>query len=119
MALVGDLGAGKTTFVQGFAEGLGVKSRIISPTFIIMKIYEIRGKHHELNNLFHLDFYRLEGDLAREVENFGLNEVWGDKSNIVLIEWAEKIKKFLPKDTVWVKFETVSENERRITLPDS
>jgi tRNA threonylcarbamoyladenosine biosynthesis protein TsaE len=115
VALVGDLGAGKTTFVQGFAESLGIKTRIISPTFIIMRKYEIGGKTTGLKALYHLDFYRLEGNWEHEVENLGLAEIWKEEGNIVLIEWAEKIKKFLPKNTIWVNFEVLGDNERKIS----
>src|SRR5258708_2304483 len=73
-ALVGDLGAGKTTFLQGFAEGLGIKNKIVSPTFILMREY---------GHFYHLDLYRFEGDVEKEVENLGLLDIWKDPKNVV------------------------------------
>lgn len=110
VALEGELGAGKTTFSQGFASGLGIKSRIISPTFILMRRYE--GK----KDFYHVDLYRLVENVEREVENLGLKDVWNDPKNIVLIEWADKIKNILPKGTIRIKFEEEGENSRKITI---
>lgn len=107
LALVGGLGAGKTTFVQGLAEGLGITSKIISPTFILLR------KH---GNLYHLDLYRLEDRVEHEVENLGLTDIWGRKDSVVVIEWAEKIKQMLPKETKWITFENIGEDERKITV---
>lgn len=103
---MGDLGAGKTTFVQGLAEGLGIKERILSPTFILMREY---------GNLYHVDLYRLEEGIDEEVRNLGLTDIWGKKDNIVIIEWAEKITDLLPENTIWMNFEILDEG-RRITI---
>ena len=107
LALSGELGAGKTTFVQGLAEGLGIKAKIISPTFILMRHYD---------NLYHLDLYRLEGDVWNEVKNLGVNDFWGRDNNVFVIEWAEKIKDHLPKETKLISFEQIDENQRRIVI---
>lgn len=112
VALSGQLGSGKTTFVQGFAEGLGVASRIISPTFVIMRSYKLQSGL----NFYHLDLYRLEDSLKQEIENLGLTDLWQNSLNIIIIEWAEKIKELMPRGTCWVKFEAMNENERRINL---
>src|SRR4030042_4237719 len=80
LALSGDLGSGKTTFTQGFAEGLGIKSRVISPTFILMRKY---------GDFYHLDLYRLENNIEGEIKNLGIKDIWEDKKNIMIIEWAE------------------------------
>ena len=116
IALTGDLGAGKTTFVQGFAEGLGIKARIVSPTFIIMRTYRVDGKSHRFHNFYHLDFYRIEGT-EEDVESLGLTEVWNAPGSVVVVEWAEKIKDFLPTGTIWINFE-VDGTKRKITLSD-
>ena len=119
LALTGDLGSGKTTFVQGLAQGLGIKGRIISPTFIIMRQYKIRPPtlhHSPFANFYHVDFYRLEEDLEEEIVNLGLADIWGQKGNIVAIEWAEKIKKSLPTISKWIEFECLKNNERKIVL---
>lgn len=109
IALTGDLGAGKTTFMQGFAKAVGVQDRIISPTFVLMRRYPIAS-----GILYHLDMYRLENDDKGEVENLGLPEIWSTPGNIVVIEWAEKIKDLLPEHTKWVTFEHTDEDYRKI-----
>ena len=110
-ALSGDLGSGKTTFVQGFSKGLGLTSRIISPTFILMRKYQVPGK-----DFYHVDLYRLEKDVDKEVINLGLTDVWGKPGNIVVIEWAEKIKNSIPKNARWIFFENLGEEKRKITV---
>lgn len=111
LALTGELGSGKTTFIQGLAEGLGIKGRIISPTFILMRKY-LASKH----DFYHIDFYRLENDLENEIKNLGIDDIWEKKDNIVAIEWAEKIKNSLPKDVIWLKFESVGKDKRKILI---
>lgn len=111
IALTGELGSGKTTFVQGLAKGLGVKGRIISPTFMIIRTYKVG-----LTNFYHVDLYRLEGDLGKEIENLGLKDIWGKNENIVVIEWAEKIKKLLPSNSIWIEFNYFDDDKRKITL---
>lgn len=111
MALSGDLGAGKTTFVQGLAQGLGLKSKIISPTFILM-----RQQETDDFNFYHIDLYRLEGDVENEIVNLGLPDIWGKDKNIVVVEWAEKAKNSFPKQTTWINFELLDDNTRRITV---
>ena len=110
-ALSGDLGSGKTTFVQGFSKGLGLTSRIISPTFILMRKYQISGK-----DFYHVDLYRLEKDVEKEVINLGLIDVWGKSNNIVVVEWAEKIKNSISKNAKWIFFENLGEDRRKITI---
>lgn len=104
------MGAGKTTFVQGLAKGLGIKSRIISPTFILLRQY----KEKKLT-FYHIDLYRLEGDIARELEGLGIGEFVNDPGNVLAVEWAEKAKDFLPKDTIWVDF-LQTDDTRRINI---
>lgn len=110
-ALSGELGSGKTTFVQGFAEGLGVKARIISPTFILMRKYGAGDK-----DFYHVDFYRLEGNIENEVINLGLSDLWEKPENIVVIEWAEKIKDIIPESAKWIKFEDLGGDKRKIII---
>ncbi len=109
LALSGNLGAGKTTFVQGLAMGLGIKSKIVSPTFILMRSYKANKF-----NLYHVDLYRLEGDIKKEVTNLGLTEAWERKENIVVIEWAEKIKDMLPSGTRWIKFKALESGDHEV-----
>lgn len=110
-ALSGDLGSGKTTFVQGFAEGLGISSRIISPTFILMRKYKVGDK-----DFYHIDLYRLEKDVEKEARNLGLTDIWEKSENIVVIEWAEKIIDMIPSGARWIFFETIGEGKRKIVI---
>ncbi len=102
--LEGDLGSGKTCFVQGLGRGLGVPEAIHSPTFILAN--EHRGGRLPL---FHLDVYRVRN--ADEAIGFGLEDyIAGD--GVCVIEWAEKIRKALPPDRLWITFRHVGELER-------
>ena len=112
LALSGDLGSGKTTFVQGLAKGLGVISRIISPTFILMRSYGMSK-----GNLYHIDLYRLEGNVSGELANLGFSEIVSDPRNIVVVEWAEKAKESMPRGTHWIEFESLEIDDRKIVLP--
>ena len=118
LALTGDLGSGKTTFVQGLAKGLGIKKRVISPTFMLMRKYNISINHQPspINNFYHVDLYRLEENVEKEIVNLGVKDIWSDSENIVAIEWAEKIKDIIPKDAVWIKFENVGKGKRKISI---
>ena len=120
LALTGELGSGKTTFAQGLAKGLGIKGRIISPTFILMRKYVLGFKNHEsrFENFYHVDMYRFEDNIEAEAKNLGIEEVWDNPRNIVVIEWAEKIKDLVPKKAIWVEFETLGGDERRIITKD-
>lgn len=112
MGLVGDLGAGKTTFVQGLAEGLGIKERLISPTFILVREYSNKLG----GNFYHIDLYRLEVVTETELEALGILDFVKSNKNVVLIEWADKAKGILPKDTIWVNFENLGGDQRKITV---
>jgi tRNA threonylcarbamoyladenosine biosynthesis protein TsaE len=87
VALSGDLGAGKTTFSQGVAKSLGVEENVVSPTFVIMKIYEIENIN--FNHLIHIDAYRLEK--KEELLNLGWQKIISDPKNLILIEWPERV----------------------------
>ena len=114
IALSGDLGAGKTTFTQGFARALGIKTPVQSPTFVLMKIYALDKKTH-LKHLVHIDAYRIEK--TEEIKHLGLHELLRDKDAVLLIEWAERIKKLLPRDTIWITMEHGKKiNERMIQI---
>jgi tRNA threonylcarbamoyladenosine biosynthesis protein TsaE len=103
IALEGDLGAGKTTFTQYLAKALGVKQHVTSPTFVLMKIYEIRNKKYGIRNLVHVDCYRL--DEPQELFYLGLEEYLNKPDSLVAIEWADKIKDYLKdfKKVIWLK----------------
>lgn len=112
IALSGDLGAGKTTFAQGFAKGLNIEDKVISPTFLIIRQYPIPNQK---NWFYHIDLYRLENI---DLKNSGLEEILSDKTNVVLIEWADKIKKYLPSYVKKIELEKKSPelHEIRLTL---
>ena len=110
VGLEGDLGSGKTTFTQGFAKGLGIKEKILSPTFVIAKRFTIRKCFWK--NFFHIDLYRLKS--KREVKKLNWDQILNNKNSIVLIEWADKAKNFLPKNILWVNFKHCSEKEREV-----
>jgi tRNA threonylcarbamoyladenosine biosynthesis protein TsaE len=113
IALYGDLGAGKTTFVQGFARALGIAQQPKSPTFMLMKQYPIPGT---TRTLWHLDCYRLAGH--QDLRALDMHRVLEDSSAVILIEWPERIGEALPRDHIEIHFEHLPENDsRRITLP--
>lgn len=119
LALQGDLGAGKTTFTQGFFKGLGVKRRAVSPTFVIMRRYGIppgrKAPADRFTDIFHFDAYRLKKAEDMEVLEFG--DVISNPHHIVLVEWPERIKGALPKSTIFLQFQYgKKENERKITV---
>lgn len=102
ICLSGDLGAGKTTFTQGLLKGLKIKGPYTSPTFVVMKKY---------NNIYHIDAYRIRD---KDLLELGWKEMIADKKNIIIVEWAERVKKVIPKDSLWIKFKWVDENKREL-----
>ena len=112
LGLEGDLGGGKTTFLQGFAKGLGIKQKVISPTFVIMKKFDI--PHYTFNNLYHLDCYRIEK--PKELLSLGFKDIISYPTNIVAIEWVDKIKTLLPKNRLIIKFLFINDTTREIVL---
>jgi len=105
IGLVGDLGGGKTTFLQGFAQGLKIKGKILSPTFIIMR---------RLSNFYHIDCYRIQK--PRELLSLGFKKIITDPQNIVAVEWADRIHSIMPSNTVWLNFEFLTKKKRKIVL---
>jgi tRNA threonylcarbamoyladenosine biosynthesis protein TsaE len=116
VCLYGDLGSGKTTFVQGLAVGLGIKKRIISPTFVIVRSYKIRINDEGLriDNFYHIDLYRTNSE--RDIEGLGIEEIINNKNNIVVIEWAEKLKNQMPAKRIDVNFFYENESKRKINF---
>ena len=109
LALSGELGSGKTCFTKGLAQGLGVGAeyQITSPTFTLINEYPARCK------LYHFDVYRLNS--YSELEDLGYEEyLSGD--GVVVIEWAEKIDKLIPRDSIFINFEYVDENSRKMII---
>ena len=127
ICLTGELGSGKTTFAQGVLKGLGAKGPYTSPTFVVMKHYKALIKvrpfpsptfrrgipQGQTLNIYHIDCYRIE---PKDILHLGWKEVTSSKKNIVIIEWAEKIKSIIPRKAVWVKFEHKGKNERKVII---
>ncbi|OGD96966.1 tRNA (adenosine(37)-N6)-threonylcarbamoyltransferase complex ATPase subunit type 1 TsaE [Candidatus Curtissbacteria bacterium RIFCSPLOWO2_01_FULL_38_11b] len=112
VALFGDLGAGKTVFVQGLAKGLGLKRKITSPTFVFMRSYPLNRRGEKLA-FYHLDLYR--GQNYQDFQSLGLSEIF-TKDAIVVLEWADRIKEILPKKRIDVTFENLNEKARKIKI---
>lgn len=108
LALCGDLGAGKTQFVKGLAEGLEIKSEVTSPTFTL--IHEYGGG---LLPLFHIDLYRLE--TPGEALQLGLDE-YLSPSGVTVIEWADKFPELLPEAARWIRFTIGEGDDREIAI---
>lgn len=123
LALQGDLGSGKTTFVQGLAMRLGIKKRITSPTFVLMKKFAIKhctrfvrsqesGKDRFFTKLYHIDCYRI--NKPEDVLALGFKEIVSNPQNIIAIEWPEKIKSILPKNALRICFRVNGVDKREL-----
>lgn len=112
IALVGDLGVGKTTFTQGFLKELGVRNRVSSPTFLIIKPHALRKLTY--TRAFHIDCYRLKN--PQELLSLGFKEILKNPEHIVLVEWPELIKKYLPRDTHWIHIKHPEKGTHRIVV---
>lgn len=112
VALRGDLGAGKTAFTKEIAKLLGVPHEITSPTFVIMKSYEIPA-HPFFKKLIHIDAYRIEEDDEMRVLGFG--DMLKDPTYLICIEWPEKIENLIPKDAFQVSLALNPNETRTIT----
>lgn len=111
--LYGDLGFGKTTFVKGIAKGLGITSRIISPTFVVVRTHNIQDPKSKIQDLIHIDLYRIEGE--KQLIKLGLEEILLDKVSIKLIEWPERMAK-LSRQRWDIVFDMNKDNTRTINL---
>ena len=120
LALYGDLGSGKTTFAQAFAEALGVKEKIKSPTFIIFRKSNIKSQKsksryfYHFYHFYHFDVYRINNE--KEILNLGWEEIISNPENIVLVEWADKIEKILPKNSIKINFKHLKGDKREVEI---
>jgi len=110
VVLTGDLGAGKTTFIKGIAEGFHAAQQddVTSPTFTL--VHEYRGPEV---NVYHVDLYRV--DTPRELETLGLDDLM-DSRSVMLIEWGEKFPRFQRERDVEIRIQRLSDNDRKITV---
>ncbi len=113
IGLIGELGSGKTTFIKGLAEGLRVDETITSPTFVILKLYQgrIAGKKIEF---VHIDAYRIES--IDDIKSVGIEDYLGRDNVIIVVEWAEKIREILPKNTIYINFKYRDDKKREISI---
>jgi tRNA threonylcarbamoyladenosine biosynthesis protein TsaE len=109
LGLVGELGAGKTAFTKALAKELKIKDRVSSPTFVLMRRYETKDK--DFKRLYHFDCYRMES--ASELKKINWEEISKDSQALVVLEWADLVKKVLPKDTIWLKFSHGGKDKER------
>lgn len=116
ICLVGDLGAGKTTFTQGLLQGLKIKPPYTSPTFTIIKEYK-NAKSSVMSPrssiVHHIDAYRITD---KDLSDLGFADFAGKPDSITIIEWPERIKKIIPTSAIWIKFEWLSEKKRKLTF---
>jgi len=110
IGLIGRLGAGKTIFTKGLASGLGLKKNITSPTFVLMRVYSINSP--QIKRLVHIDAYRTRS--ARDLAAIGAHEYFNNTDTVTIIEWADKIKKILPKRTRLIKIINRTSDKRII-----
>jgi len=110
LALQGNLGAGKTTFLQGFAKGLGIKEKVLSPTFVVQKRFPI--KKSKFKHFYHIDCYRLEN--AEDIMHLDFKKNINNPENIIAIEWPERISRILPQKIIRINFRHLRNNSRKI-----
>jgi len=132
VCLTGELGSGKTTFAQGMLRGFKVKGPHTSPTFVVMKKYKAKfsifnfqfsnnsqisklkkQKKYQIPNIYHIDAYRVG---AKDILDLGWEEIIFGKNNIVIVEWAERIKKIIPRNALWIKFKHIENIKRQIAV---
>lgn len=112
IGLEGDLGAGKTIFTRGLAAGLNIKKNVTSPTFVVMKIYEVTS-HPNIKTLCHIDAYKISDS---EVEAFGIIEYLGSNDTVTIIEWINNIKNSLPTQLLIIKIKEINKHTRKISI---
>lgn len=117
ICLVGDLGGGKTTFLQGFAKGLGIKERILSPSFVIMRKFQIpkiKTQISKFRNFYHIDCYRIKK--PKSILDLGFKKIISDPQNIIAIEWANQVQRIIPQEAIWIQFDYLGKNKRKIVI---
>jgi len=130
ICLTGELGSGKTTFAQGVLRGLKIKGPYTSPTFVVMKHYKIKSQNFskvrpfpsptsrgipqgQTLNVYHIDCYRVK---SRDIIELGWKEIITGENNIVIVEWAERMKAIIPSRAIWLEFEHLDGDARKIII---
>lgn len=111
ISLVGDLGAGKTTFTKGVARGLGIMDNVTSPTFTILNEYAGEEK-----KLYHFDFYRIED--PDELVELGFEDYFPSADGLTIVEWVEKAPSVLPKKFYQITFKKIDDDKRKIVFEE-
>jgi len=118
LALQGDLGSGKTTFTKQLSKILGITESVTSPTFVILKNFEIQTENLAektfFKKLIHIDSYRL--DLSGELSHLGFHDFLNQKENLIVIEWPERVSDLLPKNYFLLKFSHIDETTREVEI---
>ena len=109
----GDLGAGKTTFIQYLAQAFGIKDSVVSPTFVIEKIYELGLAGRPFSHFIHIDAYRIED--SKELISLGWEKIISKSDNLIFIEWPERVADIMPPH-MKVMIDHISENSRKIEV---
>jgi tRNA threonylcarbamoyladenosine biosynthesis protein TsaE len=113
LLLTGNLGAGKTLFLQGLAQGLGVYDRVVSPTFNILKIYKTKG-NSRVKVFCHIDAYRLNS--GKDLQALNIGEILADKNMVTAIEWSENVQDIFANNYIKINIEPINEHNREITI---
>jgi tRNA threonylcarbamoyladenosine biosynthesis protein TsaE len=114
IGLIGELGAGKTVLIKGLVSGLGFKKTITSPSFVLMKIYQIDDLKSKIETVIHVDAYRLEK--GKDLIDIGLMDYLEKPKTVTVIEWADKVKDILPKKTIFIKIKIKGKREREVII---
>ncbi|WP_222845670.1 tRNA (adenosine(37)-N6)-threonylcarbamoyltransferase complex ATPase subunit type 1 TsaE [Flavilitoribacter nigricans] len=113
LAFRGEIGAGKTTFIQSFCHHFGVREQVTSPTFSLVNEYSYRDERGRIQYIYHMDLYRLKR--MEEALDFGIEEYLYD-DHYCLIEWPEIVEEILPEDTVWINLQIVNDSTRKMLI---
>ena len=111
IALEGGLGTGKTVFAQGIGMGWGATSRLVSPTFVLVRQHL---RYQDDQRLYHIDLYRLNSTM--EIEGLGLEEMFDDPESVCVVEWADRNPGFFPDEHLWVQLRFLDEYRRSLTF---
>ena len=129
ISLEGELGGGKTTFIKGFARALGIETMIKSPTFVMMKKYQLTTNDKQLTTksrkskvesrkskgfFYHFDCYRIQK--VEDILELGWEEIIKNPKNIIAVEWGDRIKSIMPKDYTRIKFKFIDKSKRKIVI---
>lgn len=112
VGLCGELGTGKTNFTQAVAKLLGIKRKVNSPTFVIMKSYKLKGKSYK--KFFHMDAYRLKNE--KELLHLGWEEIIANPGHLIFIEWPENVIKAMPKKHHKVSISHTQKGHRKFKI---